>query len=170
MYKSANADANTNSQADNGNNDGYVRRYDDGKKHANPFIVKRRGDEDVVVVDLHIDSLLDSTTGMTSADILNYQMTKFRETLAQYRIRSNSASSSSMVRARVCCDVLLSTTYNIVTSTTPIRMPASRNMDMVPHRLRLNNINYQYYALCNTDLLKWQQPFQPSRLLTVSTT
>lgn len=85
MYKSANADANTNSQADNGNNDGYVRRYDDGKKHGNPFLVKRRGDEDVVVVDLHIDSLLDSTTGMTSADILNYQMTKFRETLAQYK-------------------------------------------------------------------------------------
>lgn len=170
MYKSANADANTNSQADNGNNDGYVRRYDDGKKHGNPFVVKRRGDEDVVVVDLHIDSLLDSTTGMTSADILNYQMTNSVKRLLNIRIRSNSASFSSMVRARACCDVLLSTTYNIVTSTTSIRMPASRNMDMVPHRLRLNNINYQYYALCNTDLLKWQQPFQPSRLLTASTT
>ena len=39
----------------------------------------------MVVVDLHADSLLDTTAGMSSADILNYQLTKFREVLASYK-------------------------------------------------------------------------------------
>lgn len=47
-------------------------------------IIKRRGDEDVVVVDLHIDALLDSTAGMSKGDILNYQVDVFRKTLAKY--------------------------------------------------------------------------------------
>lgn len=47
-------------------------------------IVKRRGDEDVVVVDLHIDALLDTTAGMSKGDMLNYQVDVFRKTLAQY--------------------------------------------------------------------------------------
>ena len=34
---------------------------------------------DVEVVDLHADELLDTTQGMQSIDILNYQMEKFRE-------------------------------------------------------------------------------------------
>lgn len=48
-------------------------------------IVKRRGDEDVVVIDLHIDALLDTTVGMSKGDMLNYQMDVFRKTLAQYK-------------------------------------------------------------------------------------
>lgn len=48
-------------------------------------IVKRRGDEDVVVIDLHIDALLDTTAGMSKGDMLNYQMDVFRKTLAQYK-------------------------------------------------------------------------------------
>ena len=48
-------------------------------------IVKRRGDEDVVVVDLHIDALLDTPAGMSKGDMLNYQMDVFRKTLAQYK-------------------------------------------------------------------------------------
>lgn len=64
--------------------DSYVRRYEQPGKKGNPFITKRRGDEDVVVVDLHIEALLDSTAGMQSVDILNYQLKKFRETLAAY--------------------------------------------------------------------------------------
>lgn len=82
MYKSS--DDNKSNNADR-NSDSYVRRYDNGKKQGNPFITKRKGDEDVVVIDLHADALLDTTAGMSSADILNYQMTKFRETLAQYK-------------------------------------------------------------------------------------
>jgi hypothetical protein len=47
-------------------------------------ITRRKGDEDVVVVDLHADALLDTTAGMTSMDILNYQLDKFRKTLAEH--------------------------------------------------------------------------------------
>ena len=38
-----------------------------------------------IVVDLHIDKLLDNTIGMSHADILNYQMEKFKESLEKYR-------------------------------------------------------------------------------------
>lgn len=58
----------------------YHRRYDDGKK-GNPFIVKHKGDDDVMVVDLHADALLETTNGMNAGDILNYQLKKFRSTL-----------------------------------------------------------------------------------------
>ncbi|MBQ7471946.1 MAG: DUF2027 domain-containing protein [Prevotella sp.] len=51
----------------------------------NPVIQKRKGDEDVVVVDLHADQLLDTTEGMSSSDILSYQLEVFRRTLAQYK-------------------------------------------------------------------------------------
>lgn len=37
-----------------------------------------------VVVDLHAAELLDTTAGLSAADILNYQMDTFRKTLAQY--------------------------------------------------------------------------------------
>ena len=57
---------------------------DSGKKDAKKVITKRKGDEDVEVVDLHADSLLDTTQGMQSIDILNYQMEKFREKLAEF--------------------------------------------------------------------------------------
>ncbi len=38
-------------------------------------------------VDLHIDALLDDTTGMNNADILQFQMDKFREVMEQYKGR-----------------------------------------------------------------------------------
>ena len=39
----------------------------------------------IVEVDLHIDALLDDTTGMGNAEMLNYQMDVFRKTLDEYR-------------------------------------------------------------------------------------
>lgn len=41
--------------------------------------------KDIVEVDLHIDSLLDDTRGMTPGDMLQYQLQKFREVMEQYR-------------------------------------------------------------------------------------
>lgn len=61
----------------------YMRRYEDGKNGA-AFKIKHRGDDDIVVIDLHANELLDTTAGMTTADILNYQMKKFRDTLTEY--------------------------------------------------------------------------------------
>ncbi len=39
--------------------------------------------DDILVVDLHADELLETTAGMGSADILNYQLDYFRRTLEE---------------------------------------------------------------------------------------
>ena len=59
-----------------------ARSVKGGKNGKDPSqVIKRKGDEDVLVVDLHATALLDTTAGLTNADILNYQMQKFRETM-----------------------------------------------------------------------------------------
>ena len=63
----------------------YVHRYDNGKHNDNLFVIKRKGDEDVVVIDLHINELLETTAGMSATDILNYQLSVFRKTLDEYK-------------------------------------------------------------------------------------
>lgn len=75
---------NDNTKVASHQNNGYVRRYDDGRKGGNPFITKRKGDEDVIVVDLHANALLDTTVGMSAGDILNYQLDVFRRTLKEH--------------------------------------------------------------------------------------
>ena len=72
-------------KADKKENDTYVRRYNARKQTGNPFQLKHRGDKDIVVVDLHAHELLDTTTGMSAIDILNFQLQKFRDTLQQYK-------------------------------------------------------------------------------------
>lgn len=44
-------------------------------------VARRPEDKDKLVVDLHIDQLLDTTDGMSHQDILQYQLKKFREVL-----------------------------------------------------------------------------------------
>lgn len=48
---------------------------------------KRKGDEGVVVVDLHADELLETTAGMSNVDILNYQLDVFRKTIEENKKR-----------------------------------------------------------------------------------
>lgn len=43
----------------------------------------RANGDDILVVDLHADELLETTAGMGSADILNYQLDYFRRTLEE---------------------------------------------------------------------------------------
>lgn len=50
-------------------------------------VVKKKTDSAVVEVDLHIEQLLDNTNGLTNADMLGYQLDKFREVLDQYAER-----------------------------------------------------------------------------------
>lgn len=52
----------------------------DIKQHANT-IVKSSKVDDTLVVDLHADELLETTSGMSATDILNYQLEVFRKTL-----------------------------------------------------------------------------------------
>ena len=40
---------------------------------------------EIVEVDLHIHELLDDTTGMGNAEMLNYQLDVFRKTLEEYK-------------------------------------------------------------------------------------
>lgn len=56
---------------------------DDQKPKPQPARKEKKGD-DIVVVDLHANELLDSTSGMSASDILNYQLEKFRSTLKEY--------------------------------------------------------------------------------------
>lgn len=64
-------------------NASYQPRYDKGKHH-HPFLPRHKGDDDVVVVDLHASEILETTAGMSAGDILNYQLKVFRDTLADY--------------------------------------------------------------------------------------
>ncbi len=85
MYQKEPKDQIEVTKADEKKNDTYVRRYNARKQTGNPFQLKHRGDDDIVVVDLHAHELLDTTTGMSAIDILNFQLQKFRDTLQQYK-------------------------------------------------------------------------------------
>ena len=47
----------------------------------------RRVADNVVEVDLHINSLLDTTAGMENKDMLEYQLDVFRKTMEEYKLR-----------------------------------------------------------------------------------
>lgn len=59
-------------------------KTEDRRSGSQPIVKPRKGNE-IVEVDLHIDALLDDTTGMTTADILAFQLDKIRETLDAYK-------------------------------------------------------------------------------------
>ena len=62
---------------------GYVRRYDD--QHSRGKSPLRRHNGDVLVVDLHASEVLETTAGMSSGDILNYQLDVFRRMLEEHK-------------------------------------------------------------------------------------
>lgn len=45
----------------------------------------RKGLEEALVLDLHIEKLLDSTAGMSSSEMLEYQLDQFRKTMKEHR-------------------------------------------------------------------------------------
>lgn len=54
------------------------------KPKSQPIVKPNHGHDrksDIIEIDLHIDSLLDDTKGMTNGEILNYQLDKFREVM-----------------------------------------------------------------------------------------
>lgn len=85
---SASQDANSSKERKHQNTQNQlVRRYENEQSKGNPKnspYIHHRGLDDAIVVDLHADALLDSTTGMQAGDILEYQMKVFRETIAKY--------------------------------------------------------------------------------------
>ena len=81
MYSRKTDDAVSAEDGGSSSDSGYVRRYDNGKKPN--FLPKK--DKDIEVVDLHADAVLDTTAGMSSTDILNYQLDVFRRTLEKFK-------------------------------------------------------------------------------------
>lgn len=53
-------------------------------RRAPQVLVKKKEDNAVLEVDLHITELLDSTAGLSNADMLTYQLDKFHEVLGKY--------------------------------------------------------------------------------------
>lgn len=62
-----------------------VRRYSDEQSKARK--VKQRLQDDKIVIDLHANELLETTNGMSAADILDYQLEVFRKTIEQYKCK-----------------------------------------------------------------------------------
>ena len=60
-----------------------VRRYEADQSKSRQ--VKQVLKNDKIIVDLHADQLLETTAGMTSGDILDYQLDIFRRILDQYK-------------------------------------------------------------------------------------
>lgn len=54
---------------------------------ARPRIVKRRQIPDVIEVDLHINELVDTTAGMSNADMLQLQLDKFHAVIEENKNR-----------------------------------------------------------------------------------
>jgi hypothetical protein len=63
--------------------DELVRRYEKSQSKSRP--INQRLKDDKIIVDLHADALLETTVGMSAADILDYQLDVFRKTLEQYK-------------------------------------------------------------------------------------
>lgn len=61
-------------------------RQDDRPRRAR---IEKAKKETVTEVDLHIDELLDTTAGMSNADILEYQLSKFNEVMNEHIHRKN---------------------------------------------------------------------------------
>ncbi|MDR2824022.1 MAG: DUF2027 domain-containing protein [Prevotellaceae bacterium] len=55
----------------------------DSQQNKKPIAKKPRAE--ITEIDLHINALLDSTSGMTNGEMLEYQLNKFHETLEQYK-------------------------------------------------------------------------------------
>ena len=59
--------------------------HDDEKPKTTVQPARMRNKKEPVVVDLHASELLETTAGMSSGDILNYQMDVFRKTMETYK-------------------------------------------------------------------------------------
>lgn len=62
-----------------------TQMYRDESVIVNEAERKMEKDDGTVVVDLHAETLLDTTAGMNSADILHYQLDVFKKTMMEYR-------------------------------------------------------------------------------------
>lgn len=62
-----------------------ARKVSDDKRQVHQPARKKRSKDEPVVVDLHANELLETTTGLSAADILNHQLDVFRKTMDEYK-------------------------------------------------------------------------------------
>ena len=67
-----------------------VVQKSDVKKNTIETIKKDKEGNEFLIIDLHANKLLEQTEGLTSLDILNYQLKKFRDTLYYYKKKRNT--------------------------------------------------------------------------------
>jgi len=58
----------------------YARKKDE-RRTPQPAVKNPKPENNVIEVDLHINQLLETTSGMNNTDILNYQLSKFHEVM-----------------------------------------------------------------------------------------
>lgn len=63
----------------------YRKVKEDEKKPVKTL--QKKGNDEIVVIDLHASEVLETTNGMNNGDILEYQLKVFRDTLAEYSNR-----------------------------------------------------------------------------------
>jgi hypothetical protein len=61
-----------------------LQKKQDIRHTPQPVKKTSKTENPIVEIDLHINQLLDSTDGMSTVEMLNYQLTKFHEILKQY--------------------------------------------------------------------------------------
>ena len=61
----------------------------DNRPNRTPQPARKQKADNTIEVDLHIHELLDNTNGMSSGDMLNYQLDVFRKTMDEYRSKKN---------------------------------------------------------------------------------
>ena len=66
-----------------------IQEKENASKRPRKQPIKRKKEKDIIEVDIHIDQLLDTTAGMTNADILQYQLSKFNQVMQENRSRKN---------------------------------------------------------------------------------
>ena len=63
--------------------------YSSIQRHSTRQIVKKKPTNSAILeIDLHITELLDNTNGLSNADMLTYQLGKFREVMDQYALNN----------------------------------------------------------------------------------
>ncbi len=65
------------------------KKKEDSRPRHTPQPARKQKADNTIEVDLHIHELLDNTNGMTSGDMLNYQLDVFRRTMDEYRGKKN---------------------------------------------------------------------------------
>ena len=65
------------------------KKSEDNRPSRAPQPARKQKANNTIEIDLHIHELLDNTNGMSSGDMLNYQLDVFRKTMDEYRNKKN---------------------------------------------------------------------------------